>query len=96
VIAVFERSERRTRAWMGLGLDTDLEVVESIASGHVLDTRVGHYLGSLKQRFPGEGGGGHAVPAAYPGRAVDPREGPAARTRGRPRARRRRRRAATA
>jgi len=54
VIAVFERSERRTRDWMGLGLDTELEVVESIASGQVLDSRIGHYLGSLKQRFPGE------------------------------------------
>ena len=54
VIAVFERSERRTRDWMGVGLDTDLEVVESIASGHVLDTRIGHYLGTLKERFPGE------------------------------------------
>jgi RsiW-degrading membrane proteinase PrsW (M82 family) len=54
VIAVFERSERRTRDWMGVGLDTDLEVVESIASGQALDSRIGHYLGSLKERFPGE------------------------------------------
>ena len=54
VILVFERSERRTRDWMGVGLDTDLEVVESIASGQALDTRIGHYLRSLKERFPGE------------------------------------------
>ena len=54
VIVVFERSERRTRAWMGVGLDTDLEIVESIASGRALDTRIGHYLHSLKERFPGE------------------------------------------
>ena len=54
VIAVFERSERRTRAWMGVGLDTDLDIVESIASGLALDTRIGHYLLSLKQHFPGE------------------------------------------
>ena len=38
----------------GVGLDTDLEVVESIASGQALDTRIGHYLRSLKERFPGE------------------------------------------
>jgi protease PrsW len=54
VIFVFERSERRTRDWMGVGLDTDLDLVESIASGQALDTRVGHYLESLKDRFPGE------------------------------------------
>jgi protease PrsW len=54
VIAVFERSERRTRDWMGVDLDSDLEVVESIASGQALDTRIGHYLQSLKEHFPGE------------------------------------------
>jgi hypothetical protein len=54
LVLVFERSERRTRDWMGVGLDTDLDVVESIASGQALDTRVGHYLRSLKERFPGE------------------------------------------
>lgn len=54
LVLVFERSERRTRHWMGVGLDTDLEVVESIASGQALDTRIGHYLRSLKERFPGE------------------------------------------
>ena len=54
LVLVFERSERRTRDWMGVGLDTDLEVVESIVSGQALDTRIGHYLRSLKERFPGE------------------------------------------
>jgi RsiW-degrading membrane proteinase PrsW (M82 family) len=54
LVAVFERSEHRTRDWLGVGLDGDLEVVESIASGQALETRIGHYLGSLKERFPGE------------------------------------------
>jgi RsiW-degrading membrane proteinase PrsW (M82 family) len=54
VAFVFERSERRTRDWLGLSLDTDLELVDSIASGRALDTRIGHYLRSLRQRFPGE------------------------------------------
>lgn len=54
VIAVFERSERRTRNFLGVGLDTDLEVVETIASGQALETRIGHYLSSLKEHFPGE------------------------------------------
>lgn len=54
VVVVFERSERRTRDFLGVGLDTDLEVVETIASGAALETRIGHYLTSLKQHFPGE------------------------------------------
>ena len=51
---VFERSERATREWLGVGLDSDLELVESIASGEALETRLGEYLRSLKARFPGE------------------------------------------
>jgi RsiW-degrading membrane proteinase PrsW (M82 family) len=54
VVLVFERSERATREWLGVGLDSDLELVESITSGRALDTRVGEYLRSLKERFPGE------------------------------------------
>ena len=54
VVFAFERSERRTRGWLGVGLDTDLEVVETIVSGQALESRVGQYLRSLKERFPGE------------------------------------------
>lgn len=54
VVWVFERSERRTRDWLGVGLDTDLEIVETIVSGQALESRVGQYLRSLKERFPGE------------------------------------------
>jgi RsiW-degrading membrane proteinase PrsW (M82 family) len=54
VIAVFERSERATRDWLGVGLDTDLEVVEAIVSGRALETRIGEYLRSLAAHFPGE------------------------------------------
>jgi len=54
VTAIFERSEGRTREWLGVGLDTDLEVVETIASGQALETRIGHYLRSLREHFPGE------------------------------------------
>jgi protease PrsW len=54
VIAVFERSERSTRDWLGVGLDTDLDLVETIVSGQALETRVGEYLRSLKTRFRGE------------------------------------------
>lgn len=50
---VFERSERATRDWLGRGLDGDVEALEQILDGEVEGTRVGHYLESLKTRFPG-------------------------------------------
>jgi protease PrsW len=53
MVSVFGRSERATRAWLGVGLDTDLELLGSILSGSVLRTRVGAYLESLKSHLPG-------------------------------------------
>ena len=53
MVAVFGHSERATRAWLGVGLDTDLELLGSILSGSVLRTRVGAYLESLKAHLPG-------------------------------------------
>jgi RsiW-degrading membrane proteinase PrsW (M82 family) len=53
VIAVFERSERATKAWLGAGLDSDVELLEMIGSGEIHQTHVGEYLESLKSRFPG-------------------------------------------
>jgi len=51
---VFEYSERATREWLGAGLDLDMELLEQIMSGEVLETRVGRYLHSLREHFPGE------------------------------------------
>ncbi len=53
LILVFGRSERATREWLGLGLDTDLELLQSVRSGQIGETRVGGYLRSLTSRFPG-------------------------------------------
>ena len=53
MILVFTRSERATRSWLGVGLDTDLELLEAIRTGSVLRTRAGAYLASLRERFPG-------------------------------------------
>jgi RsiW-degrading membrane proteinase PrsW (M82 family) len=53
LLAVFERSERATRDWLGSGLDGDVEALEQILDGEVAGTRVGHYLESLKHRFDG-------------------------------------------
>ena len=53
LILVFGRSEKATREWLGLGLDTDLELLQSVRSGQIGETRVGGYLRSLTSRFPG-------------------------------------------
>lgn len=54
VVLVFRRSEAATRNWLGAGLDTDLEILESIESGRIRESPVGLYLVSLKERFPPE------------------------------------------
>jgi hypothetical protein len=53
LFVVFERSENATRDWLGVGFDSDVELLELILSGEIHDTKVGHYLESLKHRFPG-------------------------------------------
>jgi hypothetical protein len=49
---VFGRSDKATRDWLGVGLDTDVELLDIIESGRIADTPVGAYLSSL-HRFPG-------------------------------------------
>jgi RsiW-degrading membrane proteinase PrsW (M82 family) len=51
---VFRASEEATRRWLGVGFDTDSELLESINTGTVSETRVGEYLMSLKERFAPE------------------------------------------
>ncbi len=53
VISVFGRSERKTREWVGDGLDLDVELLELVRSAHFGTTRLGRYLQELKSRFPG-------------------------------------------
>lgn len=52
--AVFRRSERGLRSWLGIGFDSDQQLLEMIATGKIAETRLGRYLLSLKSRFPGE------------------------------------------
>ncbi len=54
VLVVFEQSERATRKWLGIGFDTDMDLLETINSGRISETRAGLYLESLKSHFPGE------------------------------------------
>ncbi|MEO5988566.1 MAG: PrsW family glutamic-type intramembrane protease [Candidatus Eisenbacteria bacterium] len=53
LIGAFERSERATRAWLGSGLDGEVEMLEQILDGEVAGTRVGQYLESIRAHFPG-------------------------------------------
>jgi RsiW-degrading membrane proteinase PrsW (M82 family) len=53
LLVVFSRSEKATRDWLGTGLDSDVELLEEILSGEVVHSRVGDYLNSLRERFPG-------------------------------------------
>lgn len=49
---VFERSDRATRDWLGVGLDHDADLLHAIESGEVEETPVGVFLASL-HRLPG-------------------------------------------
>jgi len=53
-VAVFQHSERETRAWVGAGFDTDLELLRVVRSGQVSLTPVGTYLTTLRSRFAPE------------------------------------------
>ncbi len=54
VAVVFSKSEASTRDWIVGGFDADQEVLQLMETGVLSDSRVGHYLGELKARFPGE------------------------------------------
>jgi RsiW-degrading membrane proteinase PrsW (M82 family) len=53
-VAVFQRSERETTAWLGAGFDTDQELLRVVHSGQVSATPVGKYLTTLRSRFEPE------------------------------------------
>lgn len=54
VIVVFAQSERFLQAWLGKGFDIDSELIELLHSGYFSESRVGSYLQTLRERFPGE------------------------------------------
>jgi protease PrsW len=51
---VFRASQRATRSWLGVGFDTDSELLETMSSGRMSETRIGAYLESLRSRFQPE------------------------------------------
>lgn len=54
VFAVFQYSERDTRAWLGTGFDTDQELLRAVRAGQVSGTPAGKYLMTLRNRFEPE------------------------------------------
>ncbi len=51
---VYQRSEKSLQKWLGVGFDTDTELLTIITTGNITHTRIGKYLISLKDKFPGE------------------------------------------
>ena len=52
VMIVFRRSEVATREWLGVGFDSDQELLEMITTGTLTDTRIGKYLEAMQEKFP--------------------------------------------
>lgn len=52
-MAIFQQSEKLTRDWLGVGFDTDQELLRLILDGNISDTKVGRYLDALQSRFSG-------------------------------------------
>jgi RsiW-degrading membrane proteinase PrsW (M82 family) len=53
-VAIFERSDRDTREWLGNGFDTDQELLSAMRAGAVSQTPVGTYLTTVRQHFDPE------------------------------------------
>ncbi len=53
-LLVFRVSERATHRWLGVGFDSDQELLAVMNSGELSGTRVGRYLKELREHFPRE------------------------------------------
>jgi RsiW-degrading membrane proteinase PrsW (M82 family) len=51
---VFKVSEEATHSWLGVGFDTDQELLQAINEGRISESRIGRYLRALRARFPAE------------------------------------------
>lgn len=54
VVVVFQRSEQYTQEWLGVGFDSDQQLLAIIYEGRISESRVGKYLAELRAQFPGE------------------------------------------
>ena len=51
---VIQQSKSDVSRWLDIGFDADTEILEVLYSGEFPNSRIGKYLTSLQQRFPGE------------------------------------------
>lgn len=51
---VFQASERNLRDWLQADLDSDIEVLQLINDGRLMESHIGTFLNSLKSQFRGE------------------------------------------
>jgi len=51
---IFDRSRAATRTWLGVGFDTDVELLNLIIGGDIAKTKIGLYLEALRDRFQNE------------------------------------------
>jgi RsiW-degrading membrane proteinase PrsW (M82 family) len=51
---VFHQSEKSTKKWLGVGLDTDMQLLEMITGGDMASTKIGQYFLTLQHQFQGE------------------------------------------
>lgn len=54
LLFAFWQSERSTKHWLGTQMDVDAELLEIITSGRISESRIGHYVETLKQQFAPE------------------------------------------
>lgn len=54
LLVVFQQSEKATRDWLGVGFDSDVELLEIISKGNISSTRIGMYLHTLQDKFTPE------------------------------------------
>jgi len=52
MLAWFRESEEVLRRWLGIGFDTDAELLEIMGRGGLANSRIGQYISSLSDRFP--------------------------------------------
>ncbi len=52
-VYIYHKSEEATRTWLGYGLDKDVELLRMITAGNISETRIGQYLKTLQEKFPG-------------------------------------------
>jgi protease PrsW len=54
MMTVYQRSERGTQNWLGMGFDADAKILNMIISGNIASSRIGAYLTSIRDRFEPE------------------------------------------